>query len=34
VAEELADAGGGLGVGEQVALGVVAAELVELEATC
>jgi hypothetical protein len=30
VAEELADAGGGLGAGEQVALGVVAAELVEL----
>jgi hypothetical protein len=29
VAEELADAGGGLGAGEQVALGVVAAELVE-----
>jgi hypothetical protein len=30
VAEELADAGGGPGAGEQVALGVVAAELVEL----
>src|SRR5215208_4020329 len=30
VTQELADPGGGLGVGEQVALGVVAAELVEL----
>jgi hypothetical protein len=30
VAEELADPGGGLGAGEEVALGVVAAELVEL----
>jgi hypothetical protein len=30
VAEELADPGGGLGAGEEVALGVVTAELVEL----
>jgi hypothetical protein len=32
LAEQLADAPGGLRAGEQVALGVVAAELVELDA--